>query len=150
MKALYAQFLKEKEYLTGVSPRTIKYYQWLFNSWDHHIGAFPDKLNIKEWVIKLSESGVSVFTINSYIRGFNSFLTWLHENERISDHLKIKTLKEGQKSLRVFSDDQLKRLLSFKPKTFAERRVYAMFCLALDCGARIDEIITLTKSNVNL
>jgi site-specific recombinase XerD len=130
VKKFYDQFLREKEYLVGVSPRTIKYYGWLFNSWDRHVKEFPDSVNIKDWVIKLVESGISAFTINSYIWGFNAFLTWLFENEHSKGHLKIKQLKEGKKSLRVFSSEQLKRLLGYKAKSFAEKRTYAMFCLA--------------------
>jgi integrase/recombinase XerD len=75
MEQLYQQFLREKQYLSNVSPRTIKYLRWVFNRWDDLIDAFPDKQNVKEWVIKLTESGISPSTINSYIRGFNSFLT---------------------------------------------------------------------------
>jgi len=149
MEQLYRQFLKEKEYLTGVSPRTIKYFRFTFNSWDKHVSEFPSKQNVKEWVIKLTESGIKAPSINSYIRGFNSFLTWLHENEHLPEPLRIKKVKEGERALKTFTDAQLKRLLSFRPKTFAEQRVYAMVCLGIDCGVRIDEIITLTRAKVD-
>ncbi|HEX7999258.1 MAG TPA: hypothetical protein VF528_12790 [Pyrinomonadaceae bacterium] len=65
MQQLYKQFLKEKQYLQNVSPRTIKYFGWVFNRWDALIGQSPDKQNVKEWVIRLTESGISPATINS-------------------------------------------------------------------------------------
>jgi len=60
----------------------------------------PDKQNIKEFVIKIQESGVTVYTANSYIRGINSFLSWLAENDHC-EPLKIKKLKEPEKVLNV-------------------------------------------------
>jgi len=53
---LFKQFLKEKEYLSGLSPRTMKYLGWVYARWNTIIGEFPDKTNIKDFVIKLSES----------------------------------------------------------------------------------------------
>lgn len=150
MKEFYSQFLREKQYLNNVSPRTVKYQRWVFNIWDKHIGAFPDKQNVKEFVMKLVEQGLSTFTVNSYIRGMNSFLSWLHENEHTAEHLKIKKIKEGQKALKVFSEDELKRILAYKPKTFAEKRVYTIICLMLDTGIRIEEALGLRRGNIDL
>ena len=31
---LFTQFLKEKEYLAGLSPRTIKYLGWVYARWN--------------------------------------------------------------------------------------------------------------------
>ncbi|HYY95136.1 MAG TPA: hypothetical protein VE713_11520, partial [Pyrinomonadaceae bacterium] len=77
LKPLYAQFLREKQYLSGFSPTTIKLFGWVFNRWDAHVGEFPSPENVKEFVMRLHESGVKPITINSYGRAFNSFLTWL-------------------------------------------------------------------------
>ena len=92
MDKLHADFLREKEYLEGLSPNTIKYLGFIYNRWKEKINKFPDKNNLKEFVIQLVESNLSQFTINSYIRGMNSFLTWLHENEHTPEHLKIKKI----------------------------------------------------------
>jgi hypothetical protein len=34
MNELYAQFLREKQYLCNFSPRYIKLFRWVFNRWD--------------------------------------------------------------------------------------------------------------------
>jgi integrase/recombinase XerD len=99
--------------------------------------------------MKLTESGISPATVNSYIRGLNSFLSWLYENEHTPEHLKVKAVKQGQPTLKTFSDDHLKRLLSFRPRTFADYRFYALLCTALDTGARIDELLNLQRDKIN-
>ena len=149
LEKLFADFLREKEYSDNLSPRTIKYQGWVFNRWRDLVGQFPDKSNVKEFVIKLNESGISPFTVNSYIRGFNSFLTWLHENEHTAEHLKIKKIKTGKRGVKIYSDLELKKILAFRPKTFADKRLYAIICLMIDCGLRIDECLTLRKESVD-
>ncbi len=149
MKALYEQFKKEKLYLENLSPRTIKYYEWTFNCWDKHGGQMPTQTNLKEWVIQLVASGISPATINSRIRGLNSFLTWLFENNHIGEPVRIKTIKEGQKTLKTFSEAQLKKLLAWKPKKFADQRLYTLICLLIDTGLRIDEALTLQRGGVD-
>lgn len=150
LESLFAQFLKEKRFLSNVSPRTIKYFEWTFNIWRKRIREFPTKQNIKEFVIQLQESGISAATTNSYIRGINSFLSWLHENEYTTERLRMKPIKEPQKVLKVFDDKQLKALLSFKPQTFYQHRLYALLCLLIDTGMRINEALTLTRGNIDM
>jgi integrase/recombinase XerD len=149
MDKLFEQFLKEKLYLQNVSPRTIKYFRFCYMSWVRLVGSRPTKQNCNDYVISLRESGISINTINSYIRGLNSFFTWLHENEHISERLRMRPLKAPQRVLKVFSDSQIRLLLSFKPRTFHEHRLHAMVCLALDTGCRVDELITLRKPDVD-
>jgi integrase/recombinase XerD len=144
MQKLYDQFIKEKRFLENLSERTLKYYGWIFNRWDDYIGEMPDKQNIKDFVIKVQESGVSVYTANSYIRGMNSFLTWMAENDHC-ELFRIKKLKEPEKVLKLFTEAHLKALLAYKPKTFAQTRLYAMVCFALDTGSRVNEILTLKR-----
>ena len=147
---LFTQFLREKQYLENLSPKTIKYYRWVFNRWSDHINEMPDKMNIKEFVISLNQSNLLPFTVNSYIRGMNCFLSWLYENEQTAEHLKIKKIKTGTRGIKTYSDTDLKKILAFHPKTFTDHRLYAMICLMLDCGVRIDECLTLKRESVDL
>jgi integrase/recombinase XerD len=109
----------------------------------------PTKTNCNQYIIALRESGISIYTINSYIRGLNSFFTWLAENDHC-EKVRMKPLKAPQRVLKVFSDSQIRLLLSFRPKTFFEHRLYAMVALALDTGCRVDELLTLTRNKVDL
>jgi dethiobiotin synthetase len=65
MQQYYDQFIKEKRFLDNLSERTLKYYGWVFNRWTDCVGEMPNKQNIKEFVIKIQESGVTVYTANS-------------------------------------------------------------------------------------
>jgi integrase/recombinase XerD len=149
MDQLFELFLREKHFLSNVSARTIKYFKWCYSSFKK---SNPDlnKQSLNVWVISLRESGITISTINSYIRGINSFLSWMHQNEHIKEPLKIKLLKEPQKTLKVFSDQQLKALLSYRPKKYSEHRLYALLCLIIDTGIRIEEGLTLTRNRIDL
>lgn len=151
MNNLYAQFLQEKQFLCGFSPRTIKLFRWVFNRWDALMGqVLPDKQNVKTWVIRLNESGIRPVTINTYARSFNSFLTWLHAEGHIPERVRVSKVKEGQKPPKTYTEDTLRRLLGWRPSTFEGFRLHAMICLALDTGARVDELLTLRRENINL
>ncbi len=148
MDKLFAQFCKEKEFLNGCSPRTIKFYKFCYMSWSRLVGSMPTKANCNGYVIALRESGISIFTINSYIRGLNSFFTWLAENEHCAA-VKMKPLKAPKSVVKTFTNEQIKRLLAFKPRTFHQHRLYAMLCLAIDTGTRINELVELRREQID-
>jgi hypothetical protein len=79
MEALFNLFLKEKQYLSNVSPKTIRSYQQAFNCYTKLGGQSPTKDDLKNFVVRMREAGLSVGGCNVYIRSINSFLTWLHE-----------------------------------------------------------------------
>src|SRR5438105_1330763 len=104
MKELFEQFLKEKQYLKSVSKKTLIFYQQSLRAYQRIMGeAEFSKTSLKDFVIGLRESGVSTASINCWARGVNSFLSWLHENEYISERLRIKPLKEEQKVVPTYS-----------------------------------------------
>jgi len=150
LEPLYVQYLKEKRYLSGYSHRTVKLFRWVFNRWDALVGEVPTKQNVKEWVIKLNESGIKPVTINSYAPAFNAFLTWLLEEGHIPERIRVSKVKEGQRPPKTCSEDTLKRLLRFNPKTFAEHRTYALICTGVDTGTRINVLLTLRRESVDL
>src|SRR4051812_24461615 len=99
MDELFERFLKEKLFLKNVSPRTIIYFKRCYSAYKRHLGVMPTEANLKEFVIKLRESGVTIETVNSYIRGINSFLAWLAESGH--PKLKMKLMKEPKKVLKT-------------------------------------------------
>lgn len=148
MKDLFDQFLKEKRYLKNLSQNTLVYLEHCFKAFSKHGGGLS-KAGVQQFVIGMKEAGISTGACNAYIRGINSFLSWLHENEHTTDHLKIKYLKDEQRVLKTFSDSDIKRIVSFKPTTFYEFRMHALLCLLCDTGIRIDEAVTLTRSKID-
>lgn len=150
MKELFAEFLKEKEFLAGLSKKTLDSYQQAFNCYVRLGGGTPTKEGLKDFVIAMRESGLSAGACNVYIRSINSFLTWLHENEHIPEPLKIKQLAKPQTVIKIFTDAHVQALIKFKPKNQYEWRLYTLISLLLDTGARIDEGLTCLVSNVDL
>ncbi len=88
-------------------------------------------------------------TCNTYIRGVNSFLSWLYENGHLSEHLKIKQLKAECKVMTYLSDVKVKSLVNFKPKGVAQKRVWTIAMLCLDTGIRVEEALSLQRSKTD-
>jgi site-specific recombinase XerD len=150
LEELFKRFIKEKLLLENVSPRTVKFYQQCYKAFKRLVGTdLPDRLALNDFIIKLRESGYSAGGINVCIRGMNSFLSWLWRNNHLSEKLRMKELRTEQKIIPTYSTAELKALLSFKPKKFSEHRTYALVCLLIDTGCRIEECLTLTRENVD-
>jgi integrase/recombinase XerD len=85
-----------------------------------------------------------------YVRTINSFLSWLKEDGRIEQRLKVKLLRAPQHLITLLSAGDLRALLLYKPRTVSERRTWTLILLLLDTGLRIDEALGLERSRVNL
>lgn len=154
---LFARFLKEKQFLANISPKTVRSYQQALNAYQRVLagrldtgGGLPDKDSLKDFVIGMRKGGLSLGACNVYIRSFNSFLSWLHQEGFTSEPLKIKQLPQAKKVIPIFSEKHVEALIRFKPKGQYEWRLYALISLLIDTGARIDEGLGALVSNVDL
>jgi integrase/recombinase XerD len=160
MKDLFAQFLKEKQFLNGISLKTIRSYQQAFNAYQRVLTkvrlrpdwaeALPTKDTLKDFVIGMRESGLSPGACNVYIRSINSFLSWLEENGYVTEPLRLRQLPQPKKVIPVFTEAHVQALIRFKPKGQFEWRLSTLVCLLIDTGARIDEVLTALVSNTDL
>lgn len=152
LNGLFERFVKEKTFLLGVTPKTIRWYRQRWNAFTRTIGT-PDVLDrfvLNEFVIKLRESGIKPRSCNVYICSINSFPSWLWENNLISERLKIKELKEDQVVIPTYTKEHIASFLSWKPKTWPEKRMYALVCTLIDTGARIDiELLPLRREDID-
>jgi integrase/recombinase XerD len=148
---LFQQFRKDKIYLRGVSPKTLVWYDYSYKNFKKACGEVNEisKQCLNQFVISLRESGLSAASTNDYIRGINSFLTWLYENDLTKEHFKMKQIKEEQKVIKVFSDAHLKAIINWKPKSWHQWRLYALLSTIIDTGTRIDEALSLKRAEVN-
>ena len=146
---LFNCFLKELEYLKGVSKATIKSYRLALTRYKIACGdELPTKENLSKFVVSMRERGLSPVTCNISIRAFNSFLTYLEENGH--PRLRIKKLKEDQKRPQDIQLESLKRLLNCTPSRWVLKRVWTLVIVLMDTGCRIDEILTLKRSRIDL
>jgi hypothetical protein len=58
---MFEQFIKERQYLQNVSPRTIQWYQESFKWLDN---PNPNKAELKQFVILMREKGLKVSSCN--------------------------------------------------------------------------------------
>jgi integrase/recombinase XerD len=151
MTSLFEQFLKERMYISNASQNTLEFYRSSFKCYQKFVAGanVPTKQDLNAFVTGMREQGIKPVTCNTYIRGINSFLTWLYENGYTSEQLKIKQLKCEQRVMKTFTEAQLKRLISFKPVKSTDIRTHTLVLLALDTGCRITELLTLKRANID-
>jgi integrase/recombinase XerD len=149
---LFERFVREKTYLSNVTPKTVSFYRQSFNAYIKAVGeVMPDRFVLNDFVIKLRERGMSPTGANVYIRGINSFLSWLWENNQLGERLKIKQMKEEQKIIQTYTEAHIKAFVNWKPDGWYEWRMYALLCTLIDTGARIDrELLPLKREKVDL
>lgn len=149
MQVLFDEFIRERRYLRNLSEETLIFYQNVYHVFD--LAGTWDNLSKKaltDTLIGFRERGVRIGAINSYIRGVNVFLNWLHENNHAAN-LSLKLLKGESRVLRPLSEADLKTIIRYKPQTPAMKRLHTILLLIMDTGIRIDEAITLQRSKID-
>lgn len=146
--ALFEEYVKEMRYLRNFSERTLIGYRDVFKRWQKYVGQIPTEQNLPQFVIGMREGGLNTTTCNISIRAFNAFLTWL-KNKGVVGNIRLHKLPEEKRKLRVFPDEDIRKILTFKPKTKNERRIHAIICTIVDTGLRITECLTIEKDRVD-
>lgn len=142
----------------GNSDKTLVYYRSCF---DHFSEFFGDNFLIenltpillKRFVLHLANTEISSISVQSYIRGIRAFLNWLYNEDYIENDLclKFKLPKASRKVIDVLSDDEVSRILaSLSGSDWLSIRNKLIICLMLDCGLRLNEVVTLKTYNVKL
>jgi integrase/recombinase XerD len=149
MDNLFTQFINERRYFRNLSEKTLKFYSETYHYFNQ-VGAFQNlsKQSLQNAVIVFRERGATTGGINAYIRGINVFLKWLHD-EHSYENFSLKKIKGHQPVLRSLTDDELKAIVRFKPKTFSQKRLYTALLLMIDTGLRVNEVLTLKRENVD-
>lgn len=86
--------------------------------------------------------GVKPVSVNTYIKALNAFCEWLHDEGHHAERLQLPLLKLEKRVLETLTDDQLKVLLTWKPKGFEQHRLHALIAVVLDPGVRVEEALT--------
>jgi len=86
--------------------------------------------------------------MNSYARGGNSFLSWLHENGHVHKLLRVPLTKQHKRALKAYTPEEVERIIRHEPTTRAGKRAMAILYLLIDAGARVNEAIGLTRNAV--
>jgi integrase/recombinase XerD len=137
----FAQFIKERKYLTNVTPATVEWYQQSF-AW--LCTESPNDANLKDFVILMREKGLKATACNNRIRAVNAYLKWT------GSPLRVPKMKEPQLVLPTFSQSQVTTLLRHKPNGFYQRRLHLLMLTLLDTGCRISEVLGLRANDIDL
>lgn len=140
-------FIRQGLYLRNWSPRTADIYRRAIDT----LRDVPlTKAGLADWLIALRAKGVSTGGVNLRIRSINSFLTWLHEEGHVGQRLKLKVLPKSPTPIDLLRDQDVHRLLAFRPHSKTQRRAWTLIVLLLDTGLRIDEALGLERRHVHL
>jgi len=150
MSTRFTQFAKEKKFLLGVSERTVEWYEsslkWLPNE-------NPTTEELKQMVVAMREHKLKPSGINCCLRAINSYLHWNSGAEGkctpMCKHPRVSRLKEPQLQLPTFTNEQVKHLIHYRPKTKGQRRLHLLVLFMLDTGCRISEALTLRVSSID-
>ncbi len=137
----FSQFSRERQYLSNVSPATLEWYKHSFK-WLRSESPSQDEL--KDAVLRMREKGLKATGCNSAIRAINAYLRWT------GSPLKIPQLKEPQLILPTFTPQQIRQLVTWKPKGKYQRRLHVLILFLLDTGCRITEALTLRVCDVDM
>jgi len=128
----FAQFIKERKYLSNVSPATIEWYEQSLRWLD---SESPSEAQLKDLVIRMRVKGLKATACNCRIRAVNACLKWSGLPHRIP------RLKEPQHILPTFSIAQVTSMIESKPRDFYPRRLHLIVLVLLDTGCRISEAL---------
>lgn len=151
MESRFEQFIKDKQYLLGVTPRTVQWYRhalrWLPTE-------RPTQAQLDHLVRHLQETNHKVTGVNCVARCLNSYLHWNSGTDRKCGpgctHPRIRPLREPHVVMPTFTEGQIKLLVQWRPKSKYQRRLHLLVLFLLDTGCRISEALTLRVSSIDL
>jgi integrase/recombinase XerD len=137
----FEQFIRERQYLHNVSPRTIEWYRSSLKSLPCED---PTQEQLNDAVIQMRERGRKPTGCNCTIRAVNAYLKWS------GSPLKIRPLKEPRLVMPTFDEKQIKLLITWKPWGWYQRRLHVLTLFLLDTGCRISECLTLRVRDIDM
>jgi integrase/recombinase XerD len=147
----FADFIRERQLLTNVSPATLEWYKhslrWLRTE-------CPSQDELKDAVLRMREKGLKATGCNSAIRAINTYVHWANAGPDVKcspacKHPKVAQLKEPQLVLPTFTEQQVRLLVAWRPDNQLQRRLHLLILFLLDTGCRISEALTLRVSDVD-
>lgn len=150
---LFLTFAREKEFLSGASPATVRIYSNAWLAWKRYVGCSCQlsEAMTRDFMVNMTSGGeIKASSANAYAKSINSFLTWLHENGHTPTHLRIPLTSTQRKVLTTYTPDEVRKILGYKPTSRTGKRVMALLYLLIDTGARVSEALSLRRSDIDL
>ena len=144
---LFEQLLRERTFLKNVTPRTLVWYRVAFKNFCTAFpgSPLPTRATMQQFVIGLRERHIRPVTCNTYIAAMNAYCRWLHEEGHAPERVRLQKLRVEHRMLELLNETQMRVLISHKPKTYRETRLYVAVLLVMDTGLRIPEALGLRR-----
>jgi len=150
MEPNFELFLRERQYLTNVSPGTIEWYRrcrrWLPSD-------SPTQDELKDVVMRMREKGLKETGVNAILRCINAYLHWSSGSDLKCgagcSHPRIRRLKEPASVMPTFDASEVKKLIAWKPKNKYQRRLRTLVLFLLDTGCRISEALGVRMRDID-
>src|SRR5438034_9289641 len=150
------RFVQERKILFNVSPATLQWYRYSLKAFQPVLEAeFEATATFKAAVVqRIGElqaegRGNKAVSVNTYLRCLKAFMAWAHEEQIVKEPFKLTWLKEEQKILSTFTPEHIRKLVHWKPIKRSDMRLHALALTALDTGLRVNELLCLTRSDVD-
>lgn len=152
----FQEFYTEKEG-NNLAPSTLRNYgqSWGYFKEFHSISDDDefDSLNsgmVYEWINTLKEDGVSMSSINHYIRDVRTFLNWCMDKEYLA-MFKIKEVKVQDEIPKMFPEEEIEKLL-VKPTlkdSYTKWRNWAICNWVYSTGNRASSIVNVRIGDID-
>jgi len=153
----FEEFMQEKVAMNLAAP-TQKTYRFSVEKFMNELHCREmevskiEKSFIYEWINTMKLEGVKPVSINGYIMRLKAFLKWCMDEEReYLKPFKIQTLKVQEEVVKLFSDEDLEKLLE-KPRrneSFSTWRSYTIVNWVLATGNRAATICDVQIGDIN-
>jgi len=157
----HSDFVREKR-LENLSARTIKDHQTVFRylcewiertHWSDTNQRVQKSLFLDYKEYMLFEKNYAPCTVNIRLRPIKAYINWLLKQGLIATNYNnfIKIAKVSDDRVQPLSKAEVKRLIgAMGDETYARFRDLALTLTILDCGIRINELLSLTIHDINL
>lgn len=150
--SLFQTFLKEKQFLDGASPATVRMYSRSWLAYKYYAGCTCDvtPASVRGFMVTMTGAWeIKPGSANAYARAINSFLTWLFENEHVAMHMRVPMTSVEKRVLKTYTPEEARKIITHKPQSRTGKRMMALLYLLIDTGARVSEALSLTRKAID-
>ena len=107
----------------------------------------------RKYYVWLQDRGRSSVTIQAYIRNLRAFLNWLYLNDYIATDIchRFRLPKAKRMYIDILTDDEIRRIFaSIAGNRWVDYRNRVVIMLMLDCGLRLNEVVTARREYLHL
>lgn len=155
IKDLFDLYITEQR-CRGNTDFTIDYYKVTLQRFLDFCGDITtDDITVElcqQYYFSLRSLSLSSVSVQTYVRSVRAFLSWAYEFGYISSNITVrfKLPKAQRKTIDILTDEEVKLLYSCFNSSKIGLRNQCMTLLMLDSGLRLNEVLTLKRSEIHL